>query len=368
MRPLSPLAVSYPIGTPDSSELSGVSPPGADALQGYQQSYVTDFTGTELPVGWNSFDGVPGSDPSSQWASSHVAVSGGVLQLSTSQDPTMNNTWVSGGVCQCGVARTNGAYFVRSRVTGPGPTQVELLWPTSGWPPEVDFSETSGGTANSVATLHFGASNRQVYRRINIDMTQWHTWGVVWTPVSITYTVDGKVWGSINNSAQIPRTSMTLDITQQTWCSAGWACPTSSQSTLVDWVAEFTKSITVSVRARPVAVGTVSVGPFPVKTAAISTELMTQIATLAAEIKRGRHSIVAVQGYGDGLGPPEWNHKLARARALVVEQRLNQCLAALGVTGAKLKTAGSSKISWNETPANVRHLVNRSNVVVTISW
>ena len=27
-------------------------------------------------------------------------------------------------------------------------------------------------------------------------MTQWHTWGVIWTPTSITYTVDGSVWGS----------------------------------------------------------------------------------------------------------------------------------------------------------------------------
>jgi outer membrane protein OmpA-like peptidoglycan-associated protein len=360
-------ATSYPFGTPDSAEPSGVSPPGADGLSGYQQSYVTDFSGTTLPSGWDSLNGVPGSDPGSRWASSHVVVSGGLLQLNTWQDPSFNNLWVSGGVCQCGLARTNGAYFVRSRLTGPGPTQVELLWPTSGWPPEVDFNETSGGRDGTVATLHFDAANDQVYRRLSIDMTQWHTWGVVWTPALITYTVDGNVWGTVSNTAQIPRVLMTLDITQQTWCSAGWACPTSSQSTLVDWVAEYSKSATISGTARPARVGSVTVGPFPVKTANISRTLMAQIVTLAAEIKRGGHTKVSIHGYGDGLGPPVWRHALARARALVVETRLEHILAALGVTNVTLKTVGLSKMSWRTAHASSSTLVNQGNVVVTIS-
>jgi hypothetical protein len=119
----------YPYGTPDSSEPSGMSPPAADAMSGYTQSYENDFTGSSLPSGWEVFTGNPGGDPGAQWGASHVTVGNGMLQLNTFQDPAYGNEWVAGGLCQCGVAHTYGAYYVRSKVTGAGPTQVELLWP-----------------------------------------------------------------------------------------------------------------------------------------------------------------------------------------------------------------------------------------------
>jgi beta-glucanase (GH16 family) len=204
------------------------------------QTYVNDFTGTSLPQGWDAYSGTPGGDPGGQFGAAHVVVGSGLLQLNTWKDPAYNNEWVTGGVCQCGRAQTYGAYFVRSRVTGPGPTQVELLWPVADvWPPEIDFNETSGTTTGSTATVHFGAANHQNQRTITIDMTQWHTWGVVWTPASIAYTVDGKVWGKVVARSEIPNQAMTLDLQQQTWCSSGWACPSAPQSMQIDWVAEY---------------------------------------------------------------------------------------------------------------------------------
>ena len=116
---------------------------------------IRDSRGSSLPTGWSTFTGEPGSDAGAQWASSHVVVGGGVLELNASQDPTFNDEWVTGGLCQCGVSHTYGAYFVRSRLTGAGPTQVELLWPVGhSWPPEIDFDETYGGMNGSMATLH----------------------------------------------------------------------------------------------------------------------------------------------------------------------------------------------------------------------
>ena len=70
-------------------------------------------------------------------------------------------------------------------------------------------------------------------------MTQWHTWGVIWTPNSITYTVDGTVWGTETTSASIPNMPMHISLQSQTWCSSGWACPTTPQSMQVDWVAQY---------------------------------------------------------------------------------------------------------------------------------
>ena len=54
---------SYAIGTVVSSEPSGYGPMGVNALPGYTQTYVNDFTGTALPAGWDAYSGVPGSDP-----------------------------------------------------------------------------------------------------------------------------------------------------------------------------------------------------------------------------------------------------------------------------------------------------------------
>jgi beta-glucanase (GH16 family) len=211
-------------------------------LANYSQTYVTDFSGSSLPSGWSVFTGQPGGDPGAQWGAAHVGVAGGLLSLNTYQDPSYGNEWVTGGVCQCGQAQTDGAYFVRSRVTGAGPTNVELLWPSDGsWPPEIDFNETGGQTQGTSATVHWGASNSQDQRTTNsVDMTLWHTWGVIWTATTITYTLDGAVWGTITNSSEIPTIAMTLDLTQQTWCSSGFACPTAPQSMQIDWVAEYT--------------------------------------------------------------------------------------------------------------------------------
>lgn len=235
--------LAFPTGTADSSEPSGYAPPSASALAGYSQTYVTDFSGSSLPSGWSSYMGTPGGDPGGQFGTAHVVVGGGLLSLNTWQDPAYNNEWVTGGLCQCGAPQTYGAYFVRSRVTGAGPTGVELLFPTVGWPPEIDFNETGGGTTSTAATNIWAAaatSRSQSQVELNIDMTQWHTWGVIWTPTSITYTVDGQVWGTFTVASEIPSQPMTLDLQQQTWCSSGRACPTTPQSMQVDWVAEYT--------------------------------------------------------------------------------------------------------------------------------
>ncbi|MGA2306290.1 MAG: glycoside hydrolase family 16 protein [Acidimicrobiales bacterium] len=233
--------MDYAIGVVDASEPSRYAPPTATALVGYAETYVNDFLGTSLPSGWETFTGVPGNDPQGQFGSAHVTVNGGLLRLNTWRDPAYNNEWVTGGLCQCGFSQTYGAYFVRSRVTGAGPTEVELLWPTSNtWPPEIDFNESGSVTKSTSATLHYGTSDHLDQRTLMIDGTHWHTWGVIWTPTSITYTVDGRAWGRVTKSAEIPDQPMELHIQQQTECSLSYECPTAPESMYVDWVAEFT--------------------------------------------------------------------------------------------------------------------------------
>ncbi|MFI5036189.1 MAG: family 16 glycosylhydrolase [Acidimicrobiales bacterium] len=323
----SPLA--FPVGTPNSAEPSGLGPPGPNELPGYYQSSVTSFTSGALPAGWEAFIGKPGSDPGAQWAATHVRVGDGLLTLSAFPDPAFGNAWVTGGLCQCGVAHTYGAYFVRSRLTGPGPTQVELLWPTagSGWPPEIDFSETYGLTNYSMATAHFTSANKEIHDWVYLDVTQWHTWGVVWSATSITYTVDGRVWGSITRAEAIPQQPMTLDIQQQTWCQLGWACPTSPQELQVNWVAEYQRS----------AQSTFVLSPFAARSSTLTPGLETRIAQLVTAIRSGGERRVLLVGYGDQASPTSsaaWS--VASRRAEAVKEYLSTVLATQGVRGISI--------------------------------
>jgi hypothetical protein len=236
----SPTSATYPAGIANLSRPSGEAPPGANALVGYKLSYVTDFGGTSLPSGWEVFTGDPDGGHDHQYASSHVVVKDGLLSLNTWRDPKYNGDWVTGGLCQCSVQQIYGAYFVRSRVTGPGPTSVELLWPAAPiWPPEVDFNETSGGVSTTSETVHYGGANEISQQQLSINMTNWHTWGVIWSPNKVIFTVDGTVWGKDTVRFEIPNQPMTLDIEQRAVCVYGRGCPTTPQSTQIAWVAEY---------------------------------------------------------------------------------------------------------------------------------
>ena len=220
------------------TEPSGALPPRS--VRGYHLAYCNDFRGSQLPAGWSKFDGVPGGDPGGMFLPSHVLIAGGLLRLNTSRDASAGNNWATGGTCQCSVARTYGAYFVRSRVTSGGDDNVELLWPAGAvWPPEIDFNETSSSPAKTGWYVHYTAKNHRIAKALRINLTKWHTWGVIWTPTTLTFTVDGKEWGVVKNSAAVPHRAMTLDIQQQTLCGIAPGCPTKPLSMLVDWVVEF---------------------------------------------------------------------------------------------------------------------------------
>lgn len=352
----SQINVVLPSGVLDATEPSGQAPPGPNSFPGNLQSYVTDFSGTSLPLGWHVFTGSPAGDPSAQWGEGHVVVGGGLLQLNAFQDPLYHNSWVTGGLCQCGVARTYGSYFVRSRLTGPGPTLVELLWPRAGWPPEIDFNETYGTTGGSMATDHYTVSNFQIHRTVHIDMTQWHTWGVIWTPTIITYTVDGSVWGTVVDTAAIPNQAMTLDLQQQTWCGQGWACPSIRQSTLIDWVAEYTPSVYQSS----------VVGPFKNGSTSLSPSLQSQIMTLASRIRVNGNPLVTLAGFGDSLAPTAKNASIGRSRASAVERFLRSQLSRFGLRSIKI-VASKGTNGLLATRASPSRTTNLHKVIVSIN-
>ena len=143
-------------------------------------------------------------------------------------------------MCQCAVTQIYGAYFVRSEVTGPGDDNNELLWPAKHvWPPEVDFNETGASTTQTASYVHYDSDNQQIGHQLSVNLTRWHTWGVIWTSTSLKFTIDGHVWSTVTDTSAIPQIPMTLDLQEQTYCSNNWACPTKPLSMRIDWVTEF---------------------------------------------------------------------------------------------------------------------------------
>jgi outer membrane protein OmpA-like peptidoglycan-associated protein len=325
----------FPSGVADLAEPSGQAPPSATSFPGYVQKYVQDFDGTSLPPNWDVFTGKANGGSGSQWGMSHVVVGSGLLSLNTFQDPAYNNQWVSGGLCMCGAPSTYGAFFVRSRETGPGPTVVELLWPVVKWPPEIDFNETSGVVTGTSATLRFGPGGEQKQVQRTIDMTLWHTWGVIWTPSSLTYTVDGHVWGRYQIPSRVPHVAMTLNIQQQTWCSSNFACPTSPQSTQVDWVSEF----------KAIPRDPVTVSPFAANTAGLGTALRVQVASLAKRIQAQGDLRVTLIGYSDSTASRSSAVAISERRAVAVKNYLGAALAALGDTNVNITAIGRGSAS-----------------------
>ena len=230
--------IIYPTGTPSATAVSHMAPPPA-RFPGYRLIETTTFPGSSVPAGWYAFSGQPGGDPGTSFSPRHVVVANNVVSLNAFPVATSHGIWMTGGLCECDRPFRYGAVFVRSRMTGAGATQVEMLWPKVGTSPEVDFDETFGGIYQSTATVHYGAEDFQIHRVKAVNMLLWHTWGVIWTPTTLIYTLDGHAWGSVTTPAAIPHVAMSVHLQQQTWCSARFACPTAPVSTQVAWVARY---------------------------------------------------------------------------------------------------------------------------------
>ena len=157
---------------------------------------------------WWRYDGQPGGNPYGYWKQSHaVGVPGAALLRGYHE----SGRYVTGGMMLNAATQTYGQYLVKARYSNRTDVQhVLLLWPTKGWPPEVDFSE--GPTSQGVmATAHWGSNNSQVHAWKRIDMTQWHVYGVQWTPDKLVYLIDGKPWATMTGSA-VPHVPMRLCI------------------------------------------------------------------------------------------------------------------------------------------------------------
>jgi beta-glucanase (GH16 family) len=238
-------AVDYRPSGPGSPESMPVG-----NLPGWREVFSDDFDGQTLNRSkWRLYWGMPGGDPAGWYDPRHVTVSRGMLVISAYRDPRDGNRWATGGLSSSvGLAQTYGKYLVRFRLDpGIGVGHAVLLMPANNtWPPEIDFSEDNGsGRLGTLATLHYGKNDTHWSAYLpNVNLTQWHTLGVQWTPGRLEYTIDGRIWATMWGNV-VPKQPMVLDLQTETWpCTGTWGrCPTAQTphvvNMYVDWVVAY---------------------------------------------------------------------------------------------------------------------------------
>jgi beta-glucanase (GH16 family) len=205
-----------------------------------------EFSQRHLSSGWTQYHGRDGCCKMTYWAPTHLVVHGGLLTMRIGRDPAYGYKWIAAGMSQGrSVNQTYGWWSVRFRMgKGAGTAFAMMLWPQKGWPPEIDFAEEGPGMGASrstvTATLHYGSHNTMIHNTRRVDLTKWHTMGVIWTPGRIQYRLDGRTWATITGSS-VPHQPMHLAIqtevgpkgTDKTMPSSHTPSPTKLQ---IDWV------------------------------------------------------------------------------------------------------------------------------------
>jgi hypothetical protein len=173
----------------------------------WTQTMRENFDGALNTNRWGRYTGFPGDY--GVWKPSHIEMHGGQCWIHGYREGA---SFVTGGMMLQGQTRTYGKYLVRARFDrADGVGHAMMLWPKSGWPPEVDFSEGEGIEGRTMATAHWGALNSQQHAFLRVDMRNWHTYGVEWTPTALRYTFDGRVWATMTGKA-VPHQPMSLVI------------------------------------------------------------------------------------------------------------------------------------------------------------
>jgi licheninase len=203
------------------------------SAQPFTVVHAEDFTGSALdPAQWAVYSG---QSKHTQWNPANCVVGGGMLTLRAQPDGST-----------CGIAsRTNmtyGAFEVRARFPAPAAPQFDttfIAWPQddSAWRnAEIDYVEEQDPTRQSITGfVHCTAcSGGQLEAGpMPLDMTQWHTYRLEWTPGSLRFLVDGNAWFTTTDKAAI--SSLPHHATVQTDYTADDHTPILT-TTQVDWV------------------------------------------------------------------------------------------------------------------------------------
>jgi hypothetical protein len=239
---------------PPSTSPSGQPMPVGN-LNGWRQVFTDDFT-TDVPLG--SFPAAVSSKWSaypSPWRDSSkngmyaptkvVSISGGVLNKYIHTDANGQPLVAAllpkvPGSSKYG--QDYGRYAVRFRADKlDGYKMAWLLWPDSEvWPRdgEIDFPEKNFASSTVEGFVHRqGATSGsdQYATKAPMDINQWHTTVIEWSPNLVRFLLDGVEIG--RTTERIPNTAMHWVIQTETMITSVMPSPAVAGNVQIDWVA-----------------------------------------------------------------------------------------------------------------------------------
>lgn len=198
-----PTSTPTPTGTPTPKPTSTPTPTTPPTTAGFREDFTTPAAvgkvDSTYPQSWQPYpDGTGGRYYSDQIISVHdgyldVALDG--KRGAAGTFGTRDGAWDHKG----------GTFTVRAKATGgDGNGAAFMLWPTSDvWSDgEIDFPEGNFDDAPSVFhhSMTPGDEADAEYIATGVDWRSWHTYSETWVArKSITYSVDGKVIGTITH-------------------------------------------------------------------------------------------------------------------------------------------------------------------------
>jgi hypothetical protein len=201
--------------------------------------FFDDFNGNSLDRSiWNTvYSGTYWNDAFS-WTPDQIEVGGGQLTIPIEDGP---DGWTSGGISTIPDGQSFGSYEFRARIEpGQGTAAAILLWPSdNSWSDEVDIIETNRGDRDGFAFTNHGNPWETQY--IDVDVSNWHTYRLEWTPGELLLTVDGREVGRMTNDVPTQQMSFGIQGMVMTdadkWFGGGPNGSTPSRVDIeVDWV------------------------------------------------------------------------------------------------------------------------------------
>lgn len=191
-----------------------------------------------------------------------MEISDGVLHMYCRPNPVEERNEQNPGAMVSGAIQTKGHFSfkcgrveARMRVEGfTGSFPAFWLMPENqpgGWPTagEIDIFESINDEDVAYATIHTGFEANQDFNtpgyKEPTTIGDWHVYGVDWTPDSMKFTIDGKVYGTLTPETVIEKlwpfneSEFYIILNQSVGKEGGWAAAadtTHTYLTEVDWV------------------------------------------------------------------------------------------------------------------------------------
>jgi beta-glucanase (GH16 family) len=247
-------AADYPVSSPDID--------GWELL--FEEPFDTIRTsGDPRDSLWKPYNGIPGTQSQTYWRSQNLVIEDGILRMVIKKEEYKGKPYTAGGLdTEYFYTGNEGRYVVRARFQdGYGYQGYICMFPTNGWPPEVDFAEVRGNyPQHCYFTQHYrdgeGKIKNTASRLENRPFTkEFHEYTLLWDEGRLIFIVDSEAVDTMEQ--RFENTPMYLAM----GCFAGacgqWAdCPDNTTpspvSMDIDYVRIYTKSETTSMKITPV--------------------------------------------------------------------------------------------------------------------